>query len=62
MILKNYEVSLVSGDAEAKLLIQASNQRDAILLTAEKIKYNQVKWQGTPDKEWEFISVYSLDE
>jgi hypothetical protein len=62
MKTKMYEVSLVSGDAEANLLISASNHRDVIFLTAEKIKNKQVKWHGTPDSEWEFISVFPLED
>lgn len=59
---KMYEVSLVSGDAEANLLISAFSHREVIFLTAEKIKNKQVEWRGIPDSEWEFISVYSLEE
>lgn len=59
---KKFEVSIVSGDAQANLVLEALSQRDVIYLAAELIKNNQVNWQGKPDQEWEFISIYPLDE
>lgn len=61
-MIKKFEVSIVSGDAEANLLLEATSQRAAIYLAAEMIKNQKVKWQGKPDQEWEFISIYPLDE
>lgn len=62
MKTKMYEVSLVSGDAEANILISAFDHREVILLAAEKIAKKQVEWHGTPDSEWEFISVFPLED
>jgi hypothetical protein len=59
---KKFEVNIVSGDAQANFVVEAISQREAILLSAEMIKNKQIKWQGKPDQEWEFISIYQLDE
>jgi hypothetical protein len=57
-----YEVNIVSGDAEARIVLDASHQRDAILIAAQKIKNNEVNWIGIPNNEWEFLSVFSLGD
>lgn len=59
---KKFEVNIVSGDAQANFVVESISQREAILLAAEMIKNKQIKWQGKPDQEWEFISIYPLDE
>jgi len=59
---KKYEVNIVSGDAEAHIVIEAFSQRDAILIAAQKIKNNEVVWLGVPEGEWEFLSAYEIGE
>lgn len=57
-----YEISVVSGDAEAKFVINAFDNRSAILAAAEMIANNKIKWSGIPDNEWEFLSVFDLGD
>lgn len=57
-----YEVNVVSGDAEANFVISAISQRDAILTAAKYIDTKQISWSGTPDTEWEFISIFEVGE
>ena len=61
MISSNYKINVVSGDAEATILISAPSYREAIVAAAQKINNNQVDWEGSPDVDWEFISIVNLE-
>ena len=52
-----YEVTLVSGDAEAAMLICAQNIDQAKLLAKERVYDKDVCWEENPDSTFQIVKV-----
>ena len=50
-----FEITLVSGDAEACMLIEAATQDEAQTQAAQRVYDGDVCWEGNPDPSLFYI-------